>query len=196
MRILLFVCTVWAALLAPRAEAREHHALALGSTLIMQNIGRTSGSPSGSSTLIGKVTPTLTAQAFVGGGEFFLIPAVSFAVIGTSGADSTVTDRILVVDAVLGMRMNELFDLHAGVGNLFHFVEGAGGTVVLNNGNSVTAFAGPGGSSTSRLFHLRAGLGVSLFSSSRIDLDTIVTGALSGDRRAINLSLGYTVGLL
>ncbi len=89
---------------------------------------------------------------------FFLAPSFLFSPLPTVTQDAAASKSFLALVGNIGKRWVG-FDFNFGTGLLLEAMQGAGGTIVLDNGNSRSTFALPGGVSISRSMLLKASLG-------------------------------------
>ncbi len=134
-----------------------------------------------------------------------LAPTLTFAPLGSRDYESGVRSRVITLSApfsfdVLASNPETSLvgiELRLGPGIFIYNMQGAGGEVSLNNGNTTTRFYLPGLSSTATLFLVQGGLAVNFPAPTkryRVELDGLMTGALSA-RRTFGAQLLFTYGL-
>lgn len=178
------------------AHAAKVHSLYFGAGLLFQNVGRTATSSTGETGLFGELNPQIAVSGRLGlGGDFFFVPGYQGVLLGKAVFDDA-ANITLHTFTVQASYQPGFFDLHAGTGLQLQVIAGSGGTTTLDNGNTTSQFALPGRTSTASLAVLTLGLGYSFNRSPlRLDLDGLVTGAASSERRAVSMALTVSYGV-
>jgi hypothetical protein len=162
--------------------------------LISQDAGRFSSATSGATSLTSALFPELSLQ-----GEFqiplglYFSPFISYTPLPHKAADGGTSTTLLNVALRVEKKLGPAL-LRIGPGGLLYTISGSGGTTTLNNGTSTTVFALPDTTASSISYFLDVGAGAT-YSRFRLDLDAFLLD-LASNRRAVNLLLGVSFGLL
>lgn len=179
-------------LLEPKSKSRRRVHAGLG--VMTQNLfGKTSTDVSGASNSLGTHYLGLHAQAHLGGGDWLFAPTLNVTPLGLEDSDSGSTRRVLSL-GLMGVKRWSPWDIRLGPGLYFYQINGSGGRVTLNNGNSTQTFFRPGDTSTAFQFSAIAGIGREINPDFRVDWDFAVTG-LAGERRALTSMLFLSYGV-
>lgn len=129
--------------------------------------------------------------------ESFLISPEIGSTLPRSGRDSNILKMNLF--ALVNARYKFTYlDTFVGTGLYFTRIEGGGGEVALNNGNSTTSFPLPDSTVYSRNFILNLGIGYHFTPSWGVDFHTYLFNLLESEDRAMTLLLNvnYQLGIL
>lgn len=180
----------------PSADAFSHKAVSLGVGYHSQNVVNVvARNEKGESEFLGETYfPLLLKFDFNFAGKWFLAPQLSYTPLARTSAGDTAKTKITHLTFQLGRNVieskNAKWDLYLGPGLILYQIQGAGGTLVMNNGTSTSTFAIPGGDSS--VTKLTTNVGTSLaYHGSRLGLDLIVENAFSSKKRTQSLMLSY-----
>lgn len=191
--LFLIKCTLLPSTLAA-SESLSSPWLYFGAGAFTYPVNSLAGNTNGSKKWITKWYPILSLDARLEiWGKLLFIPGIHYAFLGHESSSESA--KVTTIKLPLGFSYPLwLFDFQFGPGVLWTIIQGAGGTVTLNNGNSTATFAKPGLAAISRLFTWELGLGAQLWRF-RLDFDGFVTSALSSDSRELGvegrLSYGF-----
>lgn len=184
--------------LAPQARAGgSRHAYYLGAGALFSDLYRTSGSPSGAVKPVGSVYNPLQFSAHYPVGALSLVPILAGTPLAKRDSDSSVAKRIFVF-ALAVEKETWLLDLRLGAGVRFYNQMGAGGTVVLDNGNTTSTFTRPAFSSTARNLVVELGVGrdiIPIGKRNAVRLDLELWGiSIASSRRAVDAGVTVSWG--
>ncbi|MGE0614159.1 MAG: hypothetical protein AB7P04_00840 [Bacteriovoracia bacterium] len=177
---------------ARAAEERSPWVIQLG--FAAYNFGRTASQPTGEKSFFGPTEPFLigaTWRSPYSNGWAFE-PTVTLGLIGRGAGDSA--GRWRTFGFLFPFVTPGSFAFSMGPGVIFSIFTGAGGTSVLNNGNTTTTFYLPAGTTVTTNVVLSTGF-VAWFSDTlRMDMNLLYFGLLSS-RRAVGmlLEVGYAI---
>ena len=176
------------------SSATRAETIFLGAGVLFQNFHKTTSSSDSSTSLFGQVyVPEVSLAARV---NFFsilkIMPTLGYTVISKVESDS-IQKHILTLGFPLIFNSGSI-DFKLGPGLMMYSLSSDGAVETLNNGTSTAQFYHPNGSHTSRMIYLDIGAGLELPQSLRLDLDLLVTGALSS-RRAIDAVVKISKGI-
>ena len=171
----------------------ESPEMVLGLGLLDLNVAKYSTSTTGSTGIVGTVSPTvgLRFDALVFGQA--ISPMVSYTLLGKKNVDQEKTKSLLVTlpfDFSIG---SSGLHLKFGPGVLWRSIAGpskTSTTKTMPNGSGTAQFYLPDRTSTSRIVIADLGVGTG-YEAYRFDLDFLIAGALTSRRTA---SAAFTVG--
>lgn len=165
--------------------------LYLGAGVLFYNTGMYANQVTGQSGFGGELLPELSVMGrFALGSGWGISPLLSYTPLGHKSPEGGETTTVLRIEARGTRSLARFLDVQLGFGLADEIINGAGGTVDLNNGNGVTTFGIPSGSSSACLFYWEAGVSVEVIGPLRLEGSAFMTGPLSTSR-----ALSYTISL-
>ncbi len=174
----------------------------LGLGLLLHDLGRYTTAADGSSSFVSSVFPELVGQfrtPWPLGGlnqeNWFFSANLALTPFGHSNPEGGASTRIIRGGARVGREFTLLtpalkVEPLGGTGLMFSYIRGTGGTVSLNNGNTVTQFGLPDRSALAYVFYLEFGFSVEV-SKLRWENSMLMSGVLSG-RRAVSFVTDFS----
>jgi hypothetical protein len=116
--------------------------------------------------------------------SFYFNPELGY--VHHRNTSDEVDKRTLLFLYTLTFPMSSNFILRSGLGTSWITTKSDGGTIYLNNGAGVSAFAKPSGSTTTYVSHLTFGAEIFVKSDQAIRFDLQVMAPIDSDRRQYN----------
>ena len=127
--------------------------------------------------------------------SWYLAPQLSYTFLPRKSAGDTAKVTFFHLVFPFGTQISEstenIWDWYVGPGFIQYRIEGAGGTVQMNNGTGTSTFAVPGATAT--IQKVTTNLGTSFeYLRARIALDLIFENIFSNTKRTQNLMLSFS----
>ncbi|MCC7441336.1 MAG: hypothetical protein IT285_06875 [Bdellovibrionales bacterium] len=194
MRLAVVVLAV--GLLSPGAAMAkgELPGFSVSAGLLGRQVLSTAADDDGSSGMFGTLLPALGFSASVSlSGSFGLRPSALYTPLGRTAANDSASVRFLSLEIPVGYLGGGGLDWHAGPGVLMTIISGEGGLVEIENGTGTADFARPGGTSTSTVLMMTAGVSTRITGNWRAGVDGWIYG-LAGGRGTVDLVARLNLG--
>lgn len=153
---------------------------------------------------MGKYTTTSSGQANTMGTMYFLLsagvrapffyPQLHISPIARKLGDDAGTTRVVHFMVPAAFSIAGLTDIKFGPGIFYYKMTGKSGPVTLGNGSSTAVYYKPATDASSSNISLNLGVGATLASSWRVDLDLSVLSVATA-RRAFSTTLVFAYGI-
>jgi hypothetical protein len=168
--------------------------LYLGAGATFFNMGKTTSSSDGATSLPGQIYLPLTLSLQLGiSSRFELLPFVSYTPLAVTASDS-ISKRMLTTGLNLSFRNSGKYRVKGGLGLLDYQISGDGSSVTRSNGTGTSTFYLPGTSVSSKSIFVDVGLTYHFHDSLKLDLDAMILSAFS-TARSVSTTLSISKGV-
>jgi hypothetical protein len=152
--------------------------------MLAQNLKKTASDSAGATGLSGRNSLMVGVQ----GSWMSLYPTFLVSPLAQTTMDKAASTRVFYLGIPYGIFETDIISVRLGTGLLFTKYSGKGGTVELNNGETVSTFAKPSRSTSATNVLATLGVHGPLFNQLFWGADALVTGAFS-TKRTVNFLL-------
>ncbi|MCB0422470.1 MAG: hypothetical protein KDD61_15830 [Bdellovibrionales bacterium] len=177
------------------AQSPKGHFIGVG--LYTQNLFTVTTSNDASAALLGDISESplfIWKSYFQPFSQTTIAPSLGYTLLPRKSKDGAAEISLLTLSLPVIHNINNSWDWSYGVSLLRQSIEGAGGTVVLNNGTGTSTFYLPTGTATTQVYSVDVGTSWHITTSSELSFDLRTTGILS-NRRSFFLFIAYHYNL-